>query len=189
MTTFTPFSSSDFHHVSRYSVMATSLTPQSTMSSANILDYGISFLVPSVSTSTNMRNMYGLNAYLRCSPHPGWSCRFRLLHCAPLFGHIMYMNCTSCAPTCTSPPSVLDCKLSLSRWPVPVALLRTPLLLRYSIVSSLSLSRWPVPVALLRAPLVLRFSIVSSLSRWPVPVALLRTPLLLRHSIVSSLSL
>ena len=49
-----------FLHDSRYAVMSTSLSPHNTMSSANSIDSGASFLTLSVSTSISMRKRSGL---------------------------------------------------------------------------------------------------------------------------------
>ena len=58
------FSSSDYFHVPRHSVIFTSLPPQGspTMSSENIMHSGSYFLTPSVSPFMSIRNSYGLKA-------------------------------------------------------------------------------------------------------------------------------
>ena len=68
LLTHIPLSSKAFLHDSRYSVMSTSLSPHNTMSSANSIDYGASFLTLSVSTSISMRKRYGLKADPWCRP-------------------------------------------------------------------------------------------------------------------------
>ena len=63
-----PLSYNTLLQVSKYSVMSVSSSPHCTMSSANIIDPGTSFLTSSVNTSTRSRNRYGLKAEPWCSP-------------------------------------------------------------------------------------------------------------------------
>ena len=92
------FFSSEFSHVSKYSVVFTYLHPKGspTMSSANIMDAGSYFLTPSVSPSMSMRNRYGLKADHCCNRKSTMNMLLSLPATrAPWLGNLNAMSCIS----------------------------------------------------------------------------------------------
>ena len=90
-----PLSSKAFLHDSRYSVRSTSLTPHNTMSSANSIDSGASFLTLSVSTSISMRKRYGLTADPWCRPTSTLNLVLSPAAVRTFVRHPVYMSWTS----------------------------------------------------------------------------------------------
>ena len=88
-------SSKAFLHDSRYSVMSTSLSPHNTMSSANSIDSGASFLTLSISTSISMRKRCGLKADPWCRPTSTLNLLLSPATVRTFVRHPVYMSWTS----------------------------------------------------------------------------------------------
>ena len=90
-----PLSSKAFLHDSRYSVMSISLSPHNTMSSANSIDSGASFITLFVSTSISMRKRYGLKADPWCRPTSTLNLLLSPATVRTFVRHPVYMSWTS----------------------------------------------------------------------------------------------
>ena len=89
-----------FLHVSKYSVMSTSLPPHSTMSLTNVIDFGASFLTLSV--HQYMKKRYGLKADPWCNPNSTLKLLPSPATLRTFVLHSLYVSCTNFSGTCLS---------------------------------------------------------------------------------------